>query len=212
MRYGPTIDLTGKRFGRLKVIRYSKEKSLKREVYWECICDCGKVTFKSGSKMKAGATRSCGCLAKELASKRLKTHGQSNSKEFNAWSAMIQRCTNKNHYAYNSYGGRGIKICKRWLVFANFFKDIGEIPKGYSLDRIDNNKGYFPKNVKVSSYKEQNNNRRSTLYFQYKNKTKTLNELAKISGLNTFTILARIKRGWSVEKSLMPITKRTRVK
>ena len=92
-----------------------------------------------------------------------KTHGMRNTSEYSAWVEMKQRCLNPNYKWFHNYGGRGIKVCKRWLTFENFIKDISLKPsKNYSLDRIDNNGNYTPKNCKWSTDIEQSRNRRST--------------------------------------------------
>ena len=86
---------------------------------------------------------------------------------YNTWRAMRERCTNPNHIKYSNYGGRGIVICKSWKKFVSFLRDMGERPEGMTLDRIDGNKGYNPKNCKWSTLSEQNKNRR------FKNGTKS---------------------------------------
>lgn len=96
-----------------------------------------------------------------MARKQMK-HGMYNTPTYRSWSSMIARCTNPMHHQWKDYGGRGIKVCEEWTIFENFFSDMGERPKGKSIDRIDNDKGYNSKNCKWSTRTEQNRNKRNS--------------------------------------------------
>jgi len=153
------IDLTGQRFIRLVVIiRATPDKS--RKIRWWCICDCGNVTIVQSNNLKSGNTKSCGCLMRERAVETNTTHGMVDSLEYHSWAGMIQRCTNPNNTAYKNYGSRGISVCKKWMKFENFFADMGERPQTLTLERINNDLGYFPENCCWDTRIAQARNRR----------------------------------------------------
>lgn len=136
-------------------------------------------------------------------------HRYYGTKIYNIWASIIQRCNNKNHKQYKDYGGRNppIKVCKRWSDkngFKNFLKDVGEIPKGLTLDRINNNRGYNPKNWKYSTYKEQQRNTRKNINITFNNKTQCLKDWAIELKINYDTLWHRIYTlKWSIEKAFL---------
>lgn len=108
---------------------------------------------------------------------------------YKVWANMKSRCNNPKVPCYKNYGGRGIKVCKRWLQYRNFKKDmISSYKKGLSLERTDNNKGYSKNNCCWATVKEQANNRRSNRYITYKNKTKTLQQWSEYLGIKQSTL------------------------
>jgi hypothetical protein len=151
------IDLTKRRFGRFIVFR-RVENDKNGNLYWLCKCDCGQEKVVGGNDLKSGGTKSCGCLRRQTMhghKKRGKITGT-----YISWRRMIQRCTNPNDKDYHYYGGRGITVYKRWLRFENFLKDMGERPEGYTIDRINNNKGYYKLNCRWATRSEQQKNKR----------------------------------------------------
>ena len=151
-------DLVGIKYGRWTVLKLAhRDKNL--AIHWVCECECGNIKILRCDNLKSGDSRSCGCLIKET---RKRKHGLSGTPEYNSWQAMIQRCTNIKSKQYPRYGGRGIKICDRWLDINNFLLDMGKRPsKDHTLDRIDNSLGYPPENCRWADWFVQNRNRRN---------------------------------------------------
>lgn len=130
-------------------------------------------------------------------------HGLSQTPTYRTWANMKSRCSNKKSSQYEWYGKRGIKVCKRWYKFLNFYEDMGDRPNNKTIDRINNDGDYKPSNCRWANLKEQNLNRRSNVYLTYKNKTQTISEWAKECGINRKCLQLRISRyNWSIKKAL----------
>lgn len=130
-------------------------------------------------------------------------HGMSHSKIHQIWIDMHQRCKNPKAHAYKNYGGRGIIVCKRWESFENFYTDMKDAPKGLSLERIDNDKGYFPSNCKWATREEQQNNSRANIIIEYQNQRLTIAQWADKIGMGYDTLRHRIRVAhWSIERAL----------
>lgn len=162
------VDIAGQTFGLLTAVkRVGSDKAGK--AVWLFNCDCGNVKEVLAISVRRGLTFSCGCAHKRAAienaakaSQLNYKHGGTGTPEYKAWVAMRARCGDESHVSYKDYGGRGIRVCDEWVDdYPAFLAHIGKRPKGdYSLDRIDNEKGYSPGNVRWADKKTQANNRR----------------------------------------------------
>lgn len=155
-------DLLGMRFGRLEVIdRAPNDKDGRAR--WVCLCDCGLFTVKQGKLLLNGHTKSCGCGEYENRVNNITSHRLSNTRLYNIWSGMKQRCYYQGHKDYHNYGGRGISICEEWKNDFKAFYDWA-IENGYrdnlTIDRKNVNGDYTPDNCRWATWREQRLNQR----------------------------------------------------
>lgn len=173
-----------------------------------CRCDCGSETIVFVSNLARRHTTSCGCLRTETTVARSTRHGFAgrgrHTPTYQAWCGMIKRCENPESKDWPNYGGRGIAVCERWRQdFQNFLTDMGERPSpSHSLDRIKNELGYEPGNVRWATRQEQNSNTRRNRLLTHDGRTQTLTAWASESGLHHVTIIRRLKRGLPVADAL----------
>jgi hypothetical protein len=200
------IDLTGEKYGRLTVIRristtgYGQPK-------WLCRCACGREAEVFGNALRAGRTHSCGCLQRETAT----SHGGTGTSEFNVWQMMWQRCTNAKQNSYPRYGGRGIRVCDRWLSFDNFRSDMGPKPTPiHKLERVNNDGDYEPANCRWATPLEQGRNKANNRILEYRGGRRTLMEWCRLLGLKKSTAINRLARGADVATALTPALPRKR--
>lgn len=193
-------DITGERFERLTAVR--RTGSYNSKTMWLCRCDCGKEVEARLSDLVGGKVKSCGCLRKEKAAatgKHHMKHGMTKSRIWSIWSGMRRRCVSNPNYL-------NISVCQAWEDFESFYS--WAIKSGYSddltLDRIDVYGDYAPKNCRWATYKQQENNRRNTVYIFAFGERKTLTEWCELTGLKRATIAQRLKAGWPVAELFIP--------
>lgn len=177
----------GQRFYKWKVIKLTTQTHKERRVY--CQCDCGTKRWVKVKRLKRGLTMGCNCEV--LGVKKV---GQTRTLTYKKWTQMKQRCTNPKMQSYINYGARGISVCKRWDFYTNFLDDLGPCPRGYSLERIDVNKGYRKSNCKWIPLKLQSRNRTNVILYKFNNEKLHLYEIARITGIKWATLYRRVKK------------------
>lgn len=189
-------NLKGQKFGKLTAI-----KQIVR-VYWVCRCECGRVLDIRPDALKRQT--SCGCAHRRMPTAHSGRHGLSHTPENAIWRSIVGRCTIPSHTSWRNYGGRGIKVCKRWLNdFVAFYEDMGPRPSSrHSVERKNNNGPYSPKNCIWATPDVQQNNRRSNVNLTHAGRTQNLGQWARETGIKRETIALRIRLGWPVEKAL----------
>ncbi|QAT48560.1 hypothetical protein EQM14_01505 [Caproiciproducens sp. NJN-50] len=199
-------NLLGNVFGRLTVISKASN-NIHGKAQWLCKCECGKVKIVLADSLISGKTRSCGCLQKEIAPlNNPPKHGMSRTRLWTIWCGMKSRCYYPKNIAYKDYGGRGIKVCDEWLHdFLSFFK--WSMKNGYAenltIDRINYDGNYAPSNCKWSTYEEQENNRRDTVFLTISGIKLPVSEWARKVGISAATLRWRIDNGWKENEILM---------
>jgi len=204
MRANNFIDMKNKHFGLLKVLQEAgKIGKRKKQMYWLCQCSCGTQKIIAGNNLRSGQIKSCGCqIGKTI------THGNCANPLFDLYRSIKARCYNSNNKAYHNYGGRGIKMSKSWYnSFEQFCKDMGSKPhKDFSIERINNNKGYSKQNCKWATTKEQGNNKRTCIYLTYKGKTLNITQWAELSSCNRSVLYSRYHKGQNIEQILKEVS------
>ena len=183
------IVSVGQRFGRLLVKEKHPERHRFYHVQWVCFCNpeyggCGKTALVTTGNLNRG-TQSCGCLIREAVVRSKVTHGLTKTTEYRIWRGVVQRCHNENHDHYVDYGGRGITMCDEWRNdFMVFLRDMGPRPSAkHTLDRKENDKGYCKDNCRWATVLEQQNNKRTNLYYEFDGEIKTLTEWCREFGV-----------------------------
>jgi hypothetical protein len=201
------IDLTGKRFGKLTVIKKVKSHVAPNghaSTMWECKCDCGNIINVCSYDLRSGHSKSCGCLQF--------IHGLSKSHLYGTLNRMYSRCYDQSNRDYKYYGIRGIKLCDEWNKdvvgkkhsMENFYKWAMKngYKKGLTIDRKNNNGNYEPLNCRWATMQTQSNNRRNNHFVYFKNERLTISQLARKYHVNRDLLKGRLQRNWDVEKAI----------
>jgi hypothetical protein len=196
------INIIGVKFNKLTVIKEHEKKNSSKDCLYECLCDCGNIKITTSGALRNNLTQSCGCYNSNI------KHGDWNLRIRRIWVNMKKRCCNINNPQYLHYGGRGIFICDEWLNYFVFKQWSYE--NGYNdfltIERLDNNMGYSPKNCKWATYKEQANNKRSNHFITHNGKTKTISQWADFYNINQIILKRRLGLGWSfIDAATKPI-------
>lgn len=178
------------------VLRVEPKKAGDTAYSWLCRCECGTEKLVKGQSLKNGDTTSCGCHGKDWCRK----HGMEGTSIYNLWVAMRHRCQNPKFAGYSNYGGRGIKVCDRWQVFAAFYADMGDKPAGKTLDRKDVNGNYEPTNCRWATATEQAHNKRNTIMVG----GRPLAEIAREIGMSPRKLAGRYRAGYRGDDLVAP--------
>lgn len=192
-----TIDMSGRRYASLIAIRPTG-KAASGDLLWLFACDCGNEFEANGYYARSGKIITCQKCSKERVRAASVKHGLSETVEFFTWTDIQTRCHNPNSTSYESYGGRGIHVCKRWRdSFEDFLSDMGLRPSNaHSIDRINNDGDYEPANCRWATREEQANNKRNNVMVTIGEETKTLSSWCKQFGVQTGTASLRYKKGY----------------
>jgi hypothetical protein len=200
-------DLTGMKFGRLTVLQYAYSK---KYAYWRCKCDCGRESIVRSSHLLLGAIKTCGCSRSENGKKTVVFAQKSNTKYgeiaksrlYTIWNSMKERCADIKN---KDYGGRGIEVCRQWLEDYRVFYDwamANDYSDDLSIDRINNDKGYFPENCRWSSRVIQANNTHKNVYITYNGETLSYSQWARKLNISLTSFRRLLKKGYKFEDIL----------
>ena len=202
-------NLLNKVFGRLLVIKHEGINKHYNQL-WKCKCICGTKKIITASDLMSDHTKSCGCLRKETIANFARKHGKTTTPIYLAWRNMKNRCYGKNRTDYKHYGGRGIFVCDRWKdSFINFYHDMGDKPfEKATIERVDNNGPYSPKNCVWATIETQRNNYRRNRMITIHGETKNLLQWCKIFDRDRNTFYYRVNEcNWPEEKALITPTR-----
>lgn len=184
-------SVIGEVYGNLTILRLHAID--KRHVKYVCLCVCGKETIARIDVLRASKKICCGCTTGR--------HRVSHTGAYKSWKAMMERCYSVTHMHYDKYGGRGIKVCRRWHDVRNFIADMGERPEGLSLERKNTNKNYTPKNCSWETAKVQANNRRNNVLIKFEGEKLTSSQWADRFGIPRRLFSKRYRDlGWTLDK------------
>lgn len=195
------IIKNGQAFNMLTVLKEVEKSGAYRQFL--CECECGKIGTYKLIQLTTGQTKSCGCLRKKTFVERNTFHDKSRSKLYKVWTAIKQRCDNKNCNVYHRYGGRGITICKEWYDFNKFDKWANEngYMEGLTIDRADNDGNYTPENCRWVKMKVQCRNKTTNVFIEFNGENLCIQDWANKLDIKFCTMLKRI-RNWDIEKAV----------
>ncbi|WP_275289191.1 hypothetical protein [Halomonas elongata] len=196
------IDLSGFRMDSATALK-RVGKNHRDQFMWECRCDCGELFYAVAANIKLKRINHCGCQSTKNRRQAHTHHGKTRTPEFNSWQGARDRCLCPTNKAYAYYGGRGIRICERWMSFDNFLQDMGPKPSPrHSLDRINVNGDYCPENCRWATPAEQARNRRNNVRITIDGKTQTLYEFYGRKSSSAYTMANRmIAKGVTPEEA-----------
>lgn len=199
-------DLTGQKFNRWTALK--RMPPIKRQSVWLCKCDCGTEKVIYQQHLISGMSKSCWCYGSEVNAKlaydRAFRHGYYGTRTYHSWQSMKRRCLpNASAVERKNYYLKGITVCDRWSDFSNFLEDMGERPKGTTIDRIDGSKGYYKNNCRWATSVIQGRNRCNVPVHNIRGYIGTVSELAGVFGIKYMTVKSRVNIcGWSIERAL----------
>lgn len=171
------IEMVGKKFNKLLVLRDSGLRGARNRIKYVCLCDCGNESIVFGDPLRRGHTKSCGCDKSIIMTK----HGKHGSGAYKTWDKMIQRCTNPKNHAYKHYGEKGVFVCKEWMEFKSFYADMGDRPNGMTIDRLNHEDGYYKENCVWTTQESQTQNTSRNIVVSINSKLVTVRELSSIT-------------------------------
>jgi len=195
----PLNLLQGFHFGSLTVLQLGKSHG--NGAVWLCQCKCGTQKEIRASDMVQGSVKSCGCEHTKRIAKASTTHGMTNTRTYSIWQAMRLRCNRINQ----DYSCRGITYDERWDSFENFYLDMGEVPEGMSIDRIDVNGNYTKDNCRWATREQQANNTRANIFIEWNGKRQTRSQWERELNMKPTTLRSRLKAGWSLDRAMQPL-------
>ena len=215
---GTKRDLTGERFARYVVVGFVRRvaqpgKGWKR--WWLCRCDCGEFRVVQEGNLRSGMARSCGCFKRDNARALYTTHGATHTPLYRRYRTMVERCENPRNAKFPRYGGRGITVCARWrAAFEAWRADMGEPPPGATIERRENDAGYWcghceeclrlarPANCRWANAVEQGRNKRNNRMMTFGGETLCVSEWAARLNVSMGTLWSRLDRGMSDAETL----------
>ena len=195
-------DLTGMRFGFLRVMGRAANKN--RKAMWFCECDCGEKTIARGERLLNGRSKACNINGHRAGGEKPHAWRLKEIEEYRVWCSMRERCRCPSHRNWHNYGGRGIRVCSRWEVsFQTFLADMGPRPSSvHSIERIDTNGHYEPDNCRWATTREQNRNKRNNRYVEWRGVRRLLVDVARQNNLDPSVLAGRLKMGWPLDRAI----------